>query len=611
MFGRSESQHTAMSRLHAFLTSMQELRSLQAAEEAALSRPVGPSGLWPTADGVMAAGATQRGKPSHGVPIGGTLAWIDPSLPPEAEQFDALDCVRNLRERQQQQAADALLGDAHLRMLHDRLQAQKLQVTLEGIHKSRHATFRLGNEYMRQAVRQNNVAATGTKPRPTATSSLGYGKQFEPCMNYPAESLLSPAGLSKTSTSCESNHMVGNSQSLLGAGNVGAQEVIARCVEEFGRREDATVDMSQYLLAWQSYTTWASGMYDHGRGFEVPCLGRVVVKNQRVGAAQEPHVTSDHISRNQVAGFFGSHRMLGRHGLTQHLAPMFDVDFSAAYHRATRVNYSILSRSCGLHVDDITRRLKEFVWCLLQMAGEHPEKDLQIDLGPGVLSCKRRRLSVEFHRSPGLDAYSMSGQSPPTSPPRTPRGDRSPSVNSMVSDASSWTVQSIGSSVAANGRWARWPLPHTSERSGSSVVRCESRASTDSGLYSTASSLADDSAESIQEDSLSNTQKATDAKYDSAHVAQLSAANTALGTENAMLRAKLDRLLHFTTTELQYSGGVDMTAARAKPMQPLSPPPPKRERPPTARSRTLAVPVAPPVRHCGGNDLLGSSYPTW
>eukprot|EP01043_Picozoa_sp_COSAG02_P070019 COSAG02_NODE_12234_length_1576_cov_0.975626_1_plen_70_part_10 len=70
-----------MSRLHAFLSSMQELRSLQAAEAEALVRPIGQVGRWPTADGVKAAGSVQRGEPSNGMPIGGTPAWVDPAMP--------------------------------------------------------------------------------------------------------------------------------------------------------------------------------------------------------------------------------------------------------------------------------------------------------------------------------------------------------------------------------------------------------------------------------------------------------------------------------------------------------------------------------------------------
>jgi hypothetical protein len=139
----------AMSRLHAFLVSLQELRSLQAAEAD-----------WPTAHGAKPAGSARE--PSTGDPICGTSAWVDPSMPPDTEHFAALDCVRDLRERQQQQAADALLRDAKLRLLQDRLQAQQLQ--MDGIDQPRHTARCLGNEYMRQAGRQRTGSARGAKP---------------------------------------------------------------------------------------------------------------------------------------------------------------------------------------------------------------------------------------------------------------------------------------------------------------------------------------------------------------------------------------------------------------------------------------------------------------
>ena len=547
----------AMSRLHAFLVSLQELRSLQAAEADWPGRP--------TAHGAKPAGSARE--PSTGDPIGGTSAWVDPSMPPDTEHFAALDCVRDLRERQQQQAADALLRDAKLRLLQDRLQAQQLQ--MDGIDQPRHTARCLGNEYLRQAGRQRTGSARGAKPgssiaQPTRQSAAtapsvsprGHGQQIAPGMR-PEQSL--PPGL------------------------VGTQEVIARCVEEFGRSENNAADLARYLSVWQAYTSWSSGMYEYGFGFEVPCLGRIVVKTRPSGVG-EVDSTSNNVSRKQ-AEFFGSHRMLGTHGLTQRLASTSDGDFLAAYHRATRVNYDVLRQHCGLHVEDITRRLKEFVWCLLQLASEHPEKDLQIDLGPCVLSCKHRRLSVQFHRPPGNEAHSLpGGRSPPASPPLTPKGDRSPSVLSAVSDASSWTVQSVGSSVAAKGRWARWPLLVAAQRPGSKAASAEPRPFTAMHI-------------------------ATIADGDSAQVAQLTAANTSLATENALLRAKLDRLLHFTTTELQGPGAADATAAWAKPTAPPTPPP--RDRPPAARGRIFAVPVAPPIRHCGGNGLVGSSYPAW
>lgn len=581
-----------MSRLHAFLSSMQELQSLQAAEAEALARPTGPAGTWPTADGVMAAGTTQRGAPSNGAPIAGvSAAWVDLAMPPEAEQLDALGCVRALRERQQQQATDALLRDANLRLLHDRLQAQILQVQLEGIHQSRHATFRLGNEYMRQSARQNAPSsATHSTVQAAAAvarvSPLGYGKQFESGTSAPSVPLPSSERALVTPSSHRSGHLV---DSICGEcagtpGQIGAQEVVARCAEEFGRCEYNAVDMGRYLLVWQAYTSWAMGMYDHGRGFEIPCLGRIVVKNQRFGGA---HSSSNNVQRAQVAEFFGSHRTLGRHGLTQRVAAVPAGEFHAAYHRASRVNYPALRQHCGLHVEDIIRRLKEFVWCMLQKAGEHPEKHLLIDLGPCALSCKHRRLSVQFHRPPGSMAHVLFGQSqsPPVSPPLTPRGDRSPSVNSVVSDASSWTVQSIGSSVVTNGRWARWPL----------LLHAQ---------------LADDGDDVERHDT--RAPRAAPTGDDTAHITQLDVANTALGAENALLRAKLDRLLHFTTTELQHSGAVDMTTPPTKPSpSPTTPTTTPRHRQFAARGRILAVPVAPPVRHCGGNDVVGSNYPAW
>eukprot|EP01043_Picozoa_sp_COSAG02_P006643 COSAG02_NODE_191_length_30004_cov_86.740980_4_plen_585_part_00 len=584
-----------MSRLHAFLSSMQELHSLQAAEAEALARPIGPAGSWPTTDGVIATGATQRGEPWNGAAIAGmSAAWVDPAMPPEAAQLDALDCVRTLRERQQQQATDALLRDASLRTLHGRLQAQKLQVDLEGIHQSRHATFRLGNEYMRQSARQNAAPGGSQSTMQTAAavariSPLGYGKQFESGMSAPSVPLPSSERAMVTSSSHGSGHLVDSTcgESAVAPDQVGAQEVVARCAEEFGRCENSAVDMDHYLLVWQAYTSWTMGMYDYGRGFEIPCLGRIVVKNQRFGGAHSnSNKSSSNVQRKQVAEFFGSHRTLGRHGLTQRVAAVPAGEFYAAYHRASRVNYAALQQHCGLHVEDIIRRLKEFVWCMLQKAGEHPEKHLQIDLGPCVLSCKHRRLSVQFRRPPGSMAHVLYGQShsPPASPPLTPRGDQSPSVLSVVSDASSWTVQSIGSSVVANGRWARWPLLlHAQfDDDGDDIERHDSR--------DTRTASTDD---------------------DTAHITQLNVANAALGAENALLRAKLDRLLHFTTTELQHSGAVDMTAPPTKPSTPPLPPPAPRHRQFAARCRTLAVPVAPPVRHCGGKDVVGSNYPAW
>ena len=550
-----------MSRLHAFLVSLQELR-------AEADRPVGPAGRWLTADGVKVAGSAPHCEPSNGVPIGGTSGRVDPSMLPDAEHSAALDCVRDLRERQQQQASDALWRDAKLRLLQDRLQAQQLQMTLDGIDQPRHTAFCLGNEYMRQAGRQHTGSARGAKrgsriAQPTAQSaatapsaaSRGHGQQNATGLS-PGQS--PPPGL------------------------VGTQEVIARCAKEFGRNENNATDMARYLLVWQAYTSWSSEMYDNGLGFEVPCLGRIVVKNRAFGVG-EVNSTSVNVWRKQ-AEFFGSYRVLGTHGLTQRLASVTDRDFHTAYHRATRVNYDVLRQRSGLQVEDTTRRLRQFMWCLLQLVSEHPEKDLQVDLGPCVLSCKHRRLSVQFHRPPGTEAHVIPGRSPPASPPLTPTGDRSPSVLSAVSDASSWTVQSVGSSVAANGRWARWPLVVAAQRPSSKVASAEPRPST-------------------------AVCRATIADGDSAHVAQLTAANNSLATDNALLRAKLDRLLHFTTTELQSPGAADVTATWAKPTAPLTPPP--RDQPRAARGRIFAVPVAPPVRHCGGNDFVGSSYPVW
>ena len=65
--------------------------------------------------------------------------------------------------------------------------------------------------------------------------------------------------------------------------------------------------------------------------------------------------------------------------------------------------------------------------------------------------------------------------------------------------------------------------------------------------------------------------------HGTAEVAQLRAANGALGQENALLRLKLDRLLHFATEELQA-----VTAA------PPTTPPPRSPRPPMATQQRRA-----------------------
>ena len=612
-----------MSRLHAFLASMQEMQSLQAAEVEALTRPVGPAGRWPSADGVMAAGAAQRGEPSNGIPVGSTPAWIDPSLPPVTAQSTPLDSVRDMRERQQQQASEALLRAARLRTLYDRLHAEELGVVADKIHSSRHTTFVIGNAYMRQSLRQTPTAAAGPEAAALAAavpkpSSLGYGKQFDQTTAGGGGTGQAAAGAATADGSSAGSALDPPSPDA-----IGARAILARCAEEFGRCEDSAVDVARYLLAWQSYTAWASGMYENGRGFEVPHFGRVVVTNQRFGAASGSSSSSSRKQQEQAASFFGSHRMLGQHGLTQRLAPDSGASSSSAFHRAARVNYTALSRACGLGVDDIISRLKEFMWCLMQIAGEQPEADMQIDLGPCMLFCKQRRISVQFHRPPGNDGRiaASAPPSPPSSPPLTPGGehhsrDRSPSVVSAASDASSWTVRSVGS-IAAQGRWARWPLAPAELRAGETLGKAGSDVSSGSWLDSAASWL-DDESDSRDGAAVAEPQPDAAADTATAEVVQLSAANAALGSENAMLRAKLDRLLHFTTNELQTvvaaaaAAEVDANASIAMPMPPTSPRrQPLVRRPTTARCSNVAVPVAPPLRHCGGSKLVGSSYPCW
>ena len=66
-------------------------------------------------------------------------------------------------------------------------------------------------------------------------------------------------------------------------------------------------------------------------------------------------------------------------------------------------------------------------------------------------------------------------------------------------------------------------------------------------------------------------------EHGTAEATQLHAANEALGQENALLRLKLDRLLHFATEELQA-----VTAA------PPTTPPPRSPRPPMATQQRRA-----------------------
>ena len=592
----------ANNRLHAFLESMKEMQSLQRAEVEALTRPVGAAGRWPVADAVACAGFTQRGaEPSNGIPVGSAPAWVDPALPPVTLAHDALDTIRDMRERQEEQATNALLRAAKLRALYDRLHAKQLGVAAENIHSSRRATFLRGNEYMHQ------VKAAAVQPRSGTPGALGYGKR---CDSAGGPCLSGADGGGGAATDAAAAALEPHS-----AGGVGVVAITARCAEEFGRREDSSIDLAAYQLVWQTYTAWATGMFDHGRGFEIPHLGRVVVQNQRFGGSAYSELGKV-VQRKRQASFAGSQRTLGRHGLTQRLVPGSATAELSAHHRAARVNPKVLSQSCGLHVDDVIRKLKEIVWCTLQMAGEQPEAEMQINLGPCVLYCRQRRLSMEFHRPPGGEDDG-SFTSPPASPVNTPRGsERSPSVDSMVSDASSWSVSSVGSSVAARGRWARWPLKPLelgealAQAQGQKLARVENSVGSDgSWLDSDGSWLGDDiaagGAMGREQHPRVPVTPPVEAAERRAEVVQLSAANTALGAENALLREKLDRLLNFTTGELQRSA-----ATPAQELRPAPPPAARPQRAAPARRVGLAVPVGPPVRirvELGA----GSSYPTW
>ena len=511
-----------MSRLHAFLASLQELRQLQAGEAGAAAPERRAAG----ADGTVAAGLPSsleaNCEATRGVPTGAATAWSAPAMPPVGCCADPLLTVRNMRQRQQEQASDALLRDARLRKIHDRLHAERLGLHNAG-HTARQKGFLLGNDYMAQGGR---------------SSAVGFGKRWRP---------QPPAAPSPASPGSQSNEAA--------TATLRAPDVIARCADEFGRCEDRSVDVSHVTLAWESFTDWAAGIYDSaGRGFELPYLGRVVVLHQQFGASGT--------ARERQPVFVGSPRSLAKYGLTQRLgAASFS---SSAYNRAARVNYKMLAKLSGLDEGDVVRRLRELVWCLLQMAAESPEAELELDLGPCTLCCHQRRLSMRFHRPPGGSDDPPAGQAEDDV-----ETDRPPSAGSGVSDVSSWTVSSMASSTAARGRWTRWPLAPASapQRAGSSsdAASCDSwgGGATQPGEG--------------QGVGASRPPPTPGEGHGMAEAAQLRAANGALGQENALLRLKLDRLLHFATEELQA-----VTAA------PPTTPPPRSPRPPMATQQRRA-----------------------
>ena len=512
-----------MSRLHAFLASLQELRQLQAGEAGAAAPERRAAG----ADGAVAAGLPSsleaNCEATRGVPTGAATAWSAPAMPPVGCCADPLLTVGNMRQRQQEQASDALLRDARLRKIHDRLHAERLGLHDAG-HTARQKGFLLGNDYMAQA----------------RSSAVGFGKRWRPQPPAAPSPAAAAGGPPLASPGSQSNEAA--------TATLRAPDVIARCADEFGRCEDRSVDVSHVTQVWESFTDWAAGIYDSaGRGFELPYLGRVVVLHQQFGASGT--------ARERQPVFVGSQRSLAKYGLTQRLgAASFS---SSANNRAARVNYKMLAKLSGLDEGDVVRRLRELVWCLLQMAAESPEAELELDLGPCTLCCHQRRLSMRFHRPPGGSDDPPAGQAGDDV-----ETDRPPSAGSGVSDVSSWTVSSMASSTAARGRWTRWPLAPASapQRAGSS----SDAGSSDSWSGGNATQPGEEQGEGA-----SRQPPAPGEEHGTAEATQLHAANEALGQENALLRLKLDRLLHFATEELQ--------AVTASPPTPTPPP-----RPPTA-----------------------------
>ena len=337
-----------------------------------------------------------------------------------------------------------------------------------GARERRRRTFALGNEYLQQQ-RVARRLAPSTPP--------GFGKRFsagQQSESGTGESLAQWGTLSGDSHTERSS----DTQPSAAEGADQPWTVAHRCAKEFGR------DLAEVQAVLESFRGWVEEVYDAGRGFEIPCLGRVVV-------------------RRTHASFVGSQRALARHGLTQRApaAPM--VHYTAS--RNVRVDYSLLSQRCdGLEAKEVLRRIRELIWCFLNTCAETPQTEVELDLGPVTLCCQRRRLHIRQERMPG--GRDQSGE-------ETPPIDRPTSVDSRASSVASsrtdWTVSSFGQSVAGWGAWgslpdADWADLGVKPRSSGSKT----------GTWS-----ADD------------------------EVTQLSAANATLGVENAVLRRRLNNLL--------------------------------------------------------------------
>ena len=346
-----------------------------------------------------------------------------------------------------------------------------------GARERRRRTFALGNEYLQQQRVARRLA-------PSAPP--GFGKRFSAGQSESGtgESLAqwgTLSGDSHTERSSDTEPSAAEGASVVEGAAVAAVAeegwtVAHRCAKEFGR------DLAETQAVLESFRVWVEEVYDAGRGFEIPCLGRVVV-------------------RRTHASFVGSQRALARYGLTQRApaAPM--VHHTAS--RNVRVDYSLLSQRCGgLEAKEV---LREVIWCFLNTCAETPETEVELDLGPVTLCCQRRRLHIRQERMPG--GRDQSGE-------ETPPIDRPTSVDSRASSVASsrtdWTVSSFGQSVAGWGAWGSLPDADWADLG----VKPRSIGSETGGTWS--------------------------ADHE---VTQLSAANATLGVENAMLRRRLNNLL--------------------------------------------------------------------